>query len=548
MILLDDALRLLREAETRQWLIASWDWHSSGKGNGGMYIGLIQPDMKEKALSHLSWDVYKGKELTGFSTWSDEDGDHAEYGYAPAHGYSWPLIIHRNFYDLAEEQCDLLEEFRLYHNLWHDRKTDNYYKVKDNGYKQKIVFRDKQGAILVDAVSLRQFCAARDLLILLQIDVRQYFNKSQKKQSKVIQESGLHASLCITDEKPFIGDAEALGHLIGKRIIYPLPKDKCGIWPFEQAKRYESFIIGVSEDGSYITNTSNPDELHGRPTVGANSHGYLTPVYFQKELLKKYLDKPSIYSVEDGYLRCGSAWGIMIDNNHEDLVVAYLGDLGRDLPECEQLHWRSFNIRPEGRLSQSYIKRSLLGEFAEPENIDHTIKHKRRKMLEQWQEAFGFSLYNDFHQDDKDMISDLRLPVSDEWQEFERCTMAAAKIFVDYLNEQLLEKGAEKEINKLKQQNPNRTIRGIDKLNAWLIQRDAKNAPIECADILRDVQKLRSESAAHRKRSSLSKFLAKHGLTDDSPREIYRCLVINPLLDYCIKLRAFAELEIKRSE
>ena len=78
--------------------------------------------MEQQCLKNASWDVSKGDGLTGFTMWWEEGVEHAEYSYAPADGDSWPLVIHREFHGLAEEQYDLLEEFRLYHNLWHDRK------------------------------------------------------------------------------------------------------------------------------------------------------------------------------------------------------------------------------------------------------------------------------------------------------------------------------------------------------------------------------------------------------------------------------------------
>lgn len=195
----------------------------------------------------------------------------------------------------------------------------------------------------------------------------------------------------------------------------------------------------------------------------------------------------------------------------------------------------------KGGLSETCFKRSFLGQFADAKNIDHVIKAERRKMLEKWREAFGFSLYTDFHQGDDGILVDLRIPISEEWTEFDKCTIAAAKIFVDYLSESLLEENAKDEISRMKKLEPDRPIRGIDKLKAWLVQNGGDDAPIECVDVLRTLQSLRSKSSAHRKSGDLSKFLARHGLDDSSPREVYRTLVINPLLEYCIKLRHLAE-------
>ena len=112
MLTMDEALELLRDGQRRQWLIADWSWHIE-RGNGGVYIGLVRGNAAESCLDDASWTVNKGDGLTGFSMWWEDGQEHCEYAYEPASGESWPLIIHRNFHGLEQDQCDLLEEFRL---------------------------------------------------------------------------------------------------------------------------------------------------------------------------------------------------------------------------------------------------------------------------------------------------------------------------------------------------------------------------------------------------------------------------------------------------
>jgi len=375
MLKMTEALNLLRDGERRQWLIADWGWHISDQGHGGVYIGLIRTDACEACLEDVTWTVSKGDGLTGFSLWWENGEERTEYAYEPASGDSWPLVIHRNFHGLEADQYDLLEEFRLFHNLWHDRGTDNYYKILDDGTKQRVVFRDSSDAVLVDTASLRQFCAARDLKILLQVDAVEFFEHTQDEVSETVEESNLCASHHITND-PICGPP-AFGRLLGKRLIDALPKHKCGIWPFESEKSYESFIIGVREDGSDVLFSADPGVLADYFGKNPDNPHYLTPVHFRKDVLKKYLDMPSLYSVEDGYLRCGSKWGLRMDNDHDDKVVVFLGDLGRDLPESEQTYWRSFNIRPHGNVSETCFRRSFLAEFTDPKNDELTIRNER---------------------------------------------------------------------------------------------------------------------------------------------------------------------------
>jgi len=57
MMTMDEALDLLRDGERRQWLIADWSWHISGRGNGGVYIGLVRGDTAETCIDDSSWTV-----------------------------------------------------------------------------------------------------------------------------------------------------------------------------------------------------------------------------------------------------------------------------------------------------------------------------------------------------------------------------------------------------------------------------------------------------------------------------------------------------------
>lgn len=538
MLTMDDALKLLLAGEQRQWLIADWSWHISGRGNGGVYLGLVRADVADKYLDDASWSVMKGDGLTGFSIIWEDGEKRATYSYEPVSGQSWPLVIHRNFHGLEQDQFDLLEEFRLFHNLWHDRKNDNYSKVLDDGTKQKVVFRDSSGAMLVDTAAIRKFCAARGLKILLQVDSVQSFDAPQVESSEEIKDSGLYARKHVTNDS--ISGKPAFGRLLGKRLIEALPIEKCGVWPYEEVKTYEAFIIGTHDDGSDAVFTSEPDELADYFGKNVANPNYLTPVHFRKDVLAKYLEKPSLYSVEDGYLQCGSKWGLRMDNDHEDKVVVFLGDLGRDLPESEQRYWRSFNIRPDGGLSDTCFKRSFLAQFTDPTNPDLAIKIERRKLLEKWREAFGFDIYSEFHEDDAGVLADLRMPTSDEWIEFDRCTIAATKVFIDYLNESQLAKLAATEVAKMKANDPEKPVRGIDKLQSWFRQNASESALDDLISSLRLLQELRSISAAHRKSSKLTNLLKEQGLEDESPREVYRKLILQPMLAYCRRLSEFA--------
>ena len=110
------------------------------------------------------------------------------------------------------------------------------------------------------------------------------------------------------------------------------------------------FIVGLDENGNSIKYSCNPDGLANNFGKNPDSPNYLTPIFFRREVLTKYYAHSERYSVEDGYLRCQGIWGLQLDNNHNDYIIVFLGDLGRDLPSEEQMYWRSQNIPPEGKI------------------------------------------------------------------------------------------------------------------------------------------------------------------------------------------------------
>lgn len=540
MLDMEQALQLLRDGERRRWLIADWSWRTEDNDNGGVYIGLVRSEEADKCLESSSWEVSKGDQLVGFTTWREDGVEQVEYGYAPVSSGSWPLVVHRDFHGLAERQFDVIEEFRHFHNLWHDRQSDEYLRIKDDATCERAVFRNDTGALLVDTALLRKFCAARDLCIILQVDAVQLFDEAIDEERTEIREEDLVATVYRTNDAGF-ANREAFGRLLGKRVIRPLAKEQCGVWPFEDEKKYESYIIGVQDDGQEVAFTCNPEALSNYFGKNPGSPHFLTPVHFRKEVLQKYLAKPSIYTIDDGYLACGGLWGLRMDNDHEDHVVVFLGDLGQVLPESEQKYWRSFNIRPDGGISETLYKRAFQGQFADPKHSELLVKPARERLLESWEQAFAFPLYLHPHDNDKGMLADLRSPISEEWSEFDRCVIAAAKTFVEYLNEADLEKGAREEIRRLRETNPDRPVRGIDKLETWLRCHSASDDLIEHVGHLRLIQRLRSKSAAHRKSEELSKLLREHGMETASPRQVHKALVLDPLLAFCCAMTAFAE-------
>lgn len=122
--------------------------------------------------------------------------------------------------------------------------------------------------------------------------------------------------------------------------------------------------------------------------------GFLTPVYFDNEVLVKHLYSKTI-AVEfasetygtvywpDGYM----SFGI----NSKGAIIAWLGDL-MELSIAEQHHWREYNIPAQNDMKSEFFDAQINAQFTE-----HPIGIQVINALEEWNIAFarkkGIELY-----------------------------------------------------------------------------------------------------------------------------------------------------------
>ena len=290
--------------------------------------------------------------------------------------------------------------------------------------------------------------------------------------------------------------------------------DRCPLKRTKSPKRIKisSLIRAQRENHSPYLRLGQARRLLRQESEAPN---YLTPVFFRAEVLAKYYADPGKYSVEDGYLRCGSLWGLRMDNDHTDVVVVFLGDLGRELSEAERNYWLSFNIAPEGRtISQTTFKRGFLAEFADPQKPDlysstNTTTSTGVPRIEWW------DFFLPLHGDDEHFLTGLRLLSKDNQAEFDSQLIALTKVVVDSLNEKEIAKG----LRTLAEND-----KGITKLEKFFDEHGAVGYEPH-VKFLRVLQDLRSKSAAHRKGSSYEKLIADLQLADEGQQKVFAALL-----------------------
>jgi hypothetical protein len=144
-------------------------------------------------------------------------------------------------------------------------------------------------------------------------------------------------------------------------------------------------------------------------------------------------------------------------------------------------------------MSRVAFKRSILGQFADPQTADLYFKQRFTIFNEYWKKKFGWELFRPLTGKDEYAFKILRVPLTNDIREFDEQIATLTKVFIDSLNEKQLAKGITNKEN----------AKGLDKFETWL---GAQNF---CSDkmmeFLRKLQALRSASTAHRKGDNYEK-------------------------------------------
>ena len=507
-----------------------------------IHCALIPLDEIDRVLSSPSWDLLLTGGMPNASIYYEGGERGVEYLRYGVTNQIEPLVFFRDFYGLYDNYMEISEEFRLFHNLYHDRKTDKYIKIDDegNGHLVAVV---EPNRIQMRLKEIRQFLAIKEMYLSIQFDYNEYSTYYLKELG--VEQGETH------QQKKFMrwchgcGDSisdkyKSLSRLVGKQLIEPLPKSKSGLWGFaeEPKKEYVDFIIGVDENGDEITNTSDPDALANNFGANPDSPHYLTPVHFRKQVLEKYYRESSKYSVEDSFLSCGYLWKVRIDNHHNDKVCAWLGDLGRDFPYTEQQHWRLYNIPPEGGVSETYFRRQILALPTNSDQSEHLFKQRYNHLQKESEKYLGWQLLQPLDFRDEHHFKSLRISSTDEQGDFDALVLSLTKILIDSLNQKELKKliSLEQEQNLSPDQKES-FKRSIGCLEIALSSCGVEDAADYIA-FLRKLQSLRSTGSAHLKGSKYQKIAKDFGIESQSLQEVFAGILSKAVdvLDYFIFL------------
>ena len=484
-----------------------------------IYCALIPSHQVEQVLSKLSWDLML-------------------YHHEGDKGIE-PLVINREFnesqinYGKRTEYSEISEEFRLFHNLYHNKEKDEYIKIDNEGNEHTVAVVEPD-CIQIRLLEIRQFLAIKEMYLSIQFSFQgdaAYLpeelglsedERSAEGKTKPIRKSTSDGDICWCHWRS--RPRRDIRILKGKRLIKPLPKSKSGSWEFVEERKYVEFIIDVNENGEEITHTS--DAPHS-----------MAPVHFRKQVLDKYHDKPSIYLMGDTGVDC-PWWSMRIDNNHDDKVIVLLRDLS-SLPYTEQQHWRIYNIPPEGDLSETYFKRYFEGSFTViSDRPEHRFKYRYADLQKESKKHLKWQLLKPLPSGDEYHLNALRIPATDEQRDFDELVLNLTKILIDSLNQEELKKliSLEQEQNLTPNQQES-LKKSIGCLEIALSSCGVEDAA-DHITFLRKLQNLRSTGSAHRKGRNYQKIAKDFGIESQSLRAVFAGILSKALdvLDYFIFL------------
>lgn len=470
--------------------------------------------------------------ITVYGSW--ENDEKVYYRWGNDNDYE-PLVIKREYNGVANDSIEIAEEFRLVFNLYFNSQKNEYVDVS-GGEGVTVIKMNDNGYVTIHKRYLKTYLALKEKVLMVHIDSRcTSIDNSEKIERDGLayrnDDNTIFYTLNIGNTSTGV-KRENYSYIYAKNVILGGSLCDSNIWPYNEAKNYVDYIIGIDENGKEIHHTCNPSKLSNYFGANPTAPHYLTPVYFDSTVLNKYYSKPEIYKVEDGIIRCGVLWSLFVDNSNSDYVSVYLGDLGRDLPsEAEQHYWRGFNKSIGGKLSKTKLKRDFMCIAADSESPDFVFKRTYTRVNQAYNDKYGWSLYLPLTEKDAYNFETLRVPVNNSIAEMDTLVLSLVKILIDSLNEKCISNQLTGSYEKL--------VGSISKIEAWLTEKSIENRE-KYIKFLRNLQELRSSGTGHRKGKGYQKITKTLDVKDENYAESF-----SDLLKGATEFLEFMEINIE---
>lgn len=482
---------------------------------------LISQDKTGEQLKTDSYDI--GDSLfPGITVYGGWDSGQAVYHKWSNDSNIEPLVIKRNYNGLADDNVEIVEEFRFLFNLYYNSQSKEYIDLEKNIPVIKIT---DDNLVSIHKWYLKSYLSVKNMALIMHIDSRCTDITKESFPEDVFSYRNEDNTIFYTVSigRCHVGvQQKSFSILYGKKVLFGCELKNCNIWPYNEEKHYIDFIIGVDDNGKEIQYTCDPSKLSNYFGANPTAPHYLTPVFFDSAVLNKYYSKPEIYKVEDGIIRCGTLWALYIDNQNTGYVSAYLGDLGRDLPsEQEQYYWRGFNKALDAKLSDTKFRRDFMSIPAAPQSMEFIFKDTYIKINRQFSEKMGWPLFLELDKQDLYNFEGLRIPINNSIVEMDMLILSLVKVVLDSLNE--------KEIVAQLTDAHEKLTGSISKLEAWFQEKHLLDYQ-DHIKFLRNLQELRSSGTGHRKGKGYQKISKIFDIQKENYAETFSNILENVVL------------------
>lgn len=212
---------LIREPKPTEMLTVYFSDDKNETHDHVIYSALVPIDQKEDVLSDHSWDLSFGSGIPTSAIYYENGEATPKYLRFGSNEGIEPLIIIRNFHGVKNDYIEISEEFRLFHNLYHDLGNNRYIKIDNDGNETTIIEMSKT-SVKVRVKEIKQFLAIKKMFLSVQFDLREHSKLSKEELSldeRVIEgEEDLALWKIGYGDFEGINDQNAYSILLGKNL------------------------------------------------------------------------------------------------------------------------------------------------------------------------------------------------------------------------------------------------------------------------------------------------------------------------------------------
>lgn len=376
-------------------------------------------------------------------------------------------------------------------------------------------------AVEVRALSLRHYLHVRGKAMLLDVQVDQDHPDTEEVEREEHPLECEWASMefqtypyegVLTD-----GRAVAASSLHGQYVILPAEGAPGPAWcTDEEPAAYPEFIYGLDPSTGRPLGVQPTIENAG--TDGSPGPHFWTRIYFNAQVLDRYLAEPRRYTVTGSRISCLHVWGLSIGRTSDNLIEVDLYDLSR-MPWREWDHWRAHNVAPSGGdPDEGKLRRERLNQVASSPDIVRDLRAALGRANDASHRRLGWPMWRPLAEPTATEWAALHPPVVSDRSALQGPLLTLSKVLVDSIDSTRL--------RSLLLTEPPSNARSLALLQQYV---DELGGRKDAVQPLRELQDLRSQGGfAHYTGSSAEKALMRIAGAATTPAEIFE--------NICVKL------------